>query len=49
MQSIEIHLNTFLSQGKRKVNKHFEKNLNSFIVDFELLFSVEYATIREKL
>ena len=26
-----------------------KKNLNSFIVDFELPFSVEYATIREKL
>ena len=26
-----------------------KKILNSFIVDFELLFSVEYATIREKL
>jgi hypothetical protein len=39
----------FLSQGKRKVNKHFEKIPNSFIVDFELLFSAEYATIREKL
>ncbi len=27
----------------------FEKIPNSFIVDFELLFSAEYATIREKL